>query len=303
MNKILLLILIVSCNYCYGQSSYLGSQSVGSTTKTEEPSGKLYGPLNYRSFAAAINEKFIFLPMSSSLQKYGYDHLCKKKDSFSGHPGYKDNVGKILTLTAVDNDWAELTDEKGKKLYANINLGSIEGIGPVADIDSARIMYLNKTLWIKKDYLNVYDAAKDDFAEEKVTKLQPVKVVEIVAGFHNFAPVRFVVETETHQKGYFDCSLSGTNNGEILRVTSSFNKIFFEKDPRKTYNWSEDTWLSIINSQIKIGMTKEQAILSWGEPVKINRSINGAGLDEQWVYGSKKSQYLYFSNGTLTSSN
>jgi hypothetical protein len=47
-----------------------------------------------------------------------------------------------------------------------------------------------------------------------------------------------------------------------------------------------------------IGMNKEMAIISLGEPNSINRTVGGWGVREQWVY---KNLYLYFENEKLTS--
>ncbi len=47
-----------------------------------------------------------------------------------------------------------------------------------------------------------------------------------------------------------------------------------------------------------IGMTKEMAIISLGEPNDVNRTVGVWGVHEQWVY---KNLYLYFENGKLTS--
>jgi len=48
-----------------------------------------------------------------------------------------------------------------------------------------------------------------------------------------------------------------------------------------------------------IGMTTKQVrdATSWGEPLKVNRTILQGVEDEQWVYGG--GQYLYFRNGRL----
>jgi hypothetical protein len=35
----------------------------------------------------------------------------------------------------------------------------------------------------------------------------------------------------------------------------------------------------------------------WGKPQKVNKTINGYGTSEQWVYDGG---YLYFDNGKLT---
>lgn len=55
----------------------------------------------------------------------------------------------------------------------------------------------------------------------------------------------------------------------------------------------------INSNKIKLGMTREQVLLSWGKPNKINRTVGKWGVKEQWCYGDKT--YLYFENGILTS--
>lgn len=57
----------------------------------------------------------------------------------------------------------------------------------------------------------------------------------------------------------------------------------------------------ILNGSITIGMTEEQARVSWGSPDHINRSVGSWGVHEQWVYGRYSHNYLYFENGILTS--
>ena len=60
---------------------------------------------------------------------------------------------------------------------------------------------------------------------------------------------------------------------------------------------------AILNGKIRIGMTKDQVIYSWGRPNDINRTVGSWGIHEQWVYdrGDYNSQYLYFEDGILTS--
>lgn len=54
----------------------------------------------------------------------------------------------------------------------------------------------------------------------------------------------------------------------------------------------------ILNHYFWIGMTKDMAIESLGQPSDINKSVGSWGVHEQWVYGE---EYLYFENGILTS--
>lgn len=55
----------------------------------------------------------------------------------------------------------------------------------------------------------------------------------------------------------------------------------------------------IIQKKVKIGMTQDMCIDSWGEPDDINRTTTNSDVSEQWVY-DKRGLYLYFTNGILT---
>jgi tetratricopeptide (TPR) repeat protein len=56
---------------------------------------------------------------------------------------------------------------------------------------------------------------------------------------------------------------------------------------------------SILDGKVTFGMTKEQVIVSWGQPEDVNRTVTTYGVSEQWIYGDK--HYLYFEDGVLTS--
>lgn len=66
--------------------------------------------------------------------------------------------------------------------------------------------------------------------------------------------------------------------------------------------WTKEECQDIENKKIWIGMTKEQAIESWGRPYDVNKSVGSWGVHEQWVLrDSIYTPYLYFENGILTS--
>jgi hypothetical protein len=48
-----------------------------------------------------------------------------------------------------------------------------------------------------------------------------------------------------------------------------------------------------------IGITREMAIISLGNPIDINKTVGSWGVHEQWVYNNN--MYLYFENDKLTS--
>jgi hypothetical protein len=53
----------------------------------------------------------------------------------------------------------------------------------------------------------------------------------------------------------------------------------------------------IVSRRVKLGWTKDLAILSWGKPKKKHDTVVTGRVEEQWVYDGG---YLYFTNGILT---
>jgi len=53
-----------------------------------------------------------------------------------------------------------------------------------------------------------------------------------------------------------------------------------------------------LKGELWLGMTKQMAKDSKGDPWNINTTVTQIGVSEQWVYDSL---YLYFDNGILTS--
>ncbi|MGD9858851.1 MAG: hypothetical protein AB7S90_02195 [Marinobacterium sp.] len=62
---------------------------------------------------------------------------------------------------------------------------------------------------------------------------------------------------------------------------------------------------AIRRKQVRIGMTADHVIKSWGRPNKVNRSVYETGVHEQWVYrrGAYDAQYVYFENGIVDAIN
>lgn len=62
--------------------------------------------------------------------------------------------------------------------------------------------------------------------------------------------------------------------------------------------YESDKVLRILNHQIWIGMSSEQAKESIGNPTEIKSNTNAYGRTEQWIYPHE--MYIYFDNGILT---
>ncbi len=66
-----------------------------------------------------------------------------------------------------------------------------------------------------------------------------------------------------------------------------------------TYNWDQLTCERVMRGSVWIGMTPEQAWLSWGTPTEVNRTITANGESHVWVYRSSRAKYLYFRDRSL----
>jgi hypothetical protein len=254
-----------------------------------------------------VGQRFIFLPRQKSLQEYGYQGIHKPKKEYGTLP-YSSYVGRIVKVTAVSKARygisgaykVELTlEDTNEKVEADSSLGNVEGLALVRDIDHARTMYLGKTLWLKDSMLRTYNEETGKGNVIAAKRYSRVKVTDIVAGWDEASPVRFVVQMPSGDEGFIDASMSDTNASATLTAYNKFEKLFLIEDPRITYPWSNIIWAAIDEHNVLIGMTRQQVVVSWGEPQVINTTRGVEGESEQWVYSSHR--YLYFSKGVLTS--
>ena len=282
---------IISVNTAQSNSSYIRNGSVGKTTNKADTLSKR--AFSFIPISNWVGERFIFLPQDKDLRHYGYMDF---------HISYEKYVGRIAKVISVDKNgyFYKITlkmEDDGAELSTTIYTEAINCLAPIADIDSARSHWLNKTLWYKSREISQYNEKDEKELSVKIKKYSAVKVIDIVAGWYNHKPVRFIVQSPNGDEGYVDINLSGTNVTEILRDGSSFEGDFFTKDPREMHKWSRKIWNAIEEEKVFIGMTPDQAKLSWGLPKNINRTHTGSGISEQWVFSS--GSYLYFENGIL----
>ena len=81
-----------------------------------------------------------------------------------------------------------------------------------------------------------------------------------------------------------------------------FHKLqYFKRSKRLTYliaKYSQPYADRIFQHKVWVGMSKDEAIESWGKPKDANTTIRENMKREQWVYG--EGQYLYLENGIVT---
>ena len=74
------------------------------------------------------------------------------------------------------------------------------------------------------------------------------------------------------------------------------------EEDRKIAGYPEHIQQLVRDHKLKVGMTKEMVLLSWGNPVDI-RPQSPKNVQEKWIYStsrSDKSAYAYFENDILT---
>jgi hypothetical protein len=93
-------------------------------------------------------------------------------------------------------------------------------------------------------------------------------------------------------------NLGGAGQGDPNSQTATYWK---REAARQAHDAQMET--AIADRKMRVGMTAEEARLSWGSPTKINVSVGSYGKHEQWVYrrGSSGDQYVYLQNGVVTS--
>jgi hypothetical protein len=300
------------------KNQYIREGSIGNEkVKTDTPKNDIF---RFRPLSEWVGERLIFLPQPKSCQESGYSWLWL--DSPLPYNKYVGRIAKVISVIryedgqkSYEKGWQiefEMEDDKSKLLakgddrYSE-SLSNYMDITPVADIDNARSKWLGKTLWHKTKSINTYDEKTGDCGSIEIKQYCPVKIIDIVAGWYCEKPIRFILRTPSGKVGYEDVDvidLFETNPNPYYNVVSDlsvnrFRDIFLTQDPRVKHKWSTRIWSAIENAKVFVGMTQDQAAMSWGYPSDTNKTITGNSTYTQWVY--KSGSYLYFENGILTS--
>ena len=239
--------------------------------------------------------EIVFAESGESLQKYGYQGIYKIPD-FGNSISYNKLVGKkgkVLELVTdrIGISFYKILLENCEIVYAH-KMGKrteieIDGTYAISELDESKKL-ISKNIWISQNEWN--NRKQRLITEDKniyypIDHLEQVKVVDVFTKQigHSYGSKQFFLKV---QKASGEIGYLGYNDEN-----------FYENNPIDKA-WDKDI-ISLIKAQrIIIGMTKEQILLSWGKPDKINRTVGSWGVHEQWIYGDK---YLYLENDKLTS--
>lgn len=228
-----------------------------------------------------------FLEKDLSTQKYGYS--VTEKPTLGGQTDYTKLVNKTGKIEKIVEDkiskYYKIVMSDCSVYYAHAS-GEIDykihGTCNPIEIDKAKNL-INKDIWVNANYQPKL-LTEDKNNDIELSSYEKVKVIDILlkqlAHMYSYSDFFLVVERNSGEIGYL-----------------YFNpKSYYLTYPLKK-SWSKKVLNAIENKEVFVGMSKEQAILSWGEPKDINRTVTSNGTSEQYIYGES---YLYFKNNKLT---
>jgi hypothetical protein len=287
------------CGFAEAQSGYV-RDSIG-----KQKTATRIGPSLYNlPFEQWKGEKLVFAPKSYGLQKFGY-RLVEPEQP------YDSMVGKVVTVTDVarvtDGYVVRLVTDDGAPISTRLFDSFLDDIsilelGPVRDIEWARRRWLGKHVWLKPALCRAeqmpYDVELDKWDSVPGKNASAVTVIDVVASDDAHAPVRLIMRTKGGEEGYIDISVMNAPPYALLNGAAQYEHRFFENDPRLKYKWPSKVWAAIEQQKVFVGMTREQARLSWGRPCDINKTTSGGKTREHWVFGHRR--FLYFIDGLLS---
>ncbi|MBW7452648.1 stalk domain-containing protein [Paenibacillus sepulcri] len=116
-----------------------------------------------------------------------------------------------------------------------------------------------------------------------------------------------VADIEPDKNGYFEIVFKTASNKELKSYAMPASNVqdtltdgysFTNYDPYKKYKWSSSVWNAVKAEKISMGMTKEQVLLSWGNPSS-KSSLSSGGINvETWGYSGFN--YVTFTNGKVS---
>lgn len=301
--NILRITTIAICVSLFLCSNVLAIGSIGQPTPIIETSNNPDDiPINQW-----IGKKFYLLEFHRSAKQGGYSNLRKSPTDYYNKLPSLPYENKIATVVDVQQGTDEdshivkfIIDSTGEVIYGQAYKSKIFEIAYVGDLEKAKQRWIGKTIYPKRYEVYTYDASTDTaYLLKSVKFVDPLKVIDVIYGLQGTDPFWLIVENDRGEQGFIRTRYSYTAYyNDSWKKGRPWERNFFEENPRETYNWGEEIWSKIVKREISRDMTREQVMMSWGKPYKINSDTGSWGTHEQWVYNSS---FLYFENGFLRS--
>lgn len=225
-------------------------------------------------------------PLDSISLKGSYIHFdsLKKAMSFAGEEVAQfifsaDGGTKLSYMPGVE--YSELEKRKNFEIPFLIDMDMVRA---VKDSLKGHTYFITTPVW----------QTADGSSQRRVQRHVPVTVQDVVPG-NSFYPFRIIFIRPGSSEPY---SLLMTI-GDSRTATQNFHTLFAFDNPRLHYpKITDETWQLIINSKIRIGMTKDECRLALGTPNVRGERPTTAGMVEYWQYSD--GTFLIFEEGLLS---
>jgi hypothetical protein len=206
------------------------AQSMDGREAAEPPD---QNPFPTRPVTEWVGERLVFLNMEIC-QEYGYMSVRRTKDQAGDALPYREYVGRVAKVTRVEPSEYIIRlvlEDTGEKVYGTVSRGVIEDMALVADIENARALYVGETLWTGELVYTHVEGAGEKYLDTPAGFF-PVTVIDVVPGWDEERPVRFVVRIPSGEEGYIDVQMSETNLPPAARKYNiRFEEVFRMENP------------------------------------------------------------------------
>jgi hypothetical protein len=264
-----------------------------------------------------LGARFVLMDIAPLFRKFGYE-LYDSPDGEKGQGAidgawvnakhrllHQPHVGDTLVVssaTAQDSGWmVGFAHPVGNRVvYGRVMNGSLPGVVALEELEGASRRWIGKEVYARKRLVNTIDSTKGVLGSFKVSIAMPLKVIGVHPGMSPIPPLSLwvIVRTQDGREGFIPTNYGWSTIVKSRRHNRApWDDDLLESNPREQYRWDEAIWQAIDTHKLLPGMSREQVLLSWYEP--LSRTVQGeaGGSSEVWRYPA---QELWFEAGALT---
>ena len=263
-----------------------------------------------------IGRKFVYLRMPKLFRRFGYELYSSAKLKKETAPQkaeletkdhrliYERFVGKTLTVQSVakvDSEYlVTFTDDStGMPVFGRTHVGALQGIAFYDDMAAAAKQWMGSQIYSRKRFVSTFDSVRSTVGSFKGEIQTPLKVTGIEWGLSPMPPqpLWLMVEAPDGSRGFIGTFFSWTNvMTDLRRPYAPYTEDLFTENPQETWNWPAEIWSQINTHNVVEGMTRNQVLMAWNNPMKQDSVVEGTGKQERWAF---QGQFLHFDKGLL----
>jgi hypothetical protein len=159
-----------------------------------------------------------------------------------------------------------------------------QGLVLLDELEQVRKALVGQVLFVMTERWSDESSREQRLHPER-RKYVPVTIVDVEMQGATSRKARVVFKDRTANLAYVFADISGTSyvNGEML--DDDLRSLFSTTDPRAGVSGvSADSWRRIERGELRVGMSKEEALLAWGKPLEASKTARENGSFEYWRF-------------------